>query len=123
MDALDDITLPDGRRMDVRVSGPDGGVPLCFHHGTPGGAPPVRALERAADLGLEALHLGGGATVSPDDPLLKFKRSFGGRRLPFQVARVTADVARFNALIRAWEAKEGAPPKWLLGYRQPHRVS
>jgi pimeloyl-ACP methyl ester carboxylesterase len=32
----------------MRVSGPAGGVPLVFHHGTPGAATPVRALERAA---------------------------------------------------------------------------
>ncbi len=32
----------------MRVSGPAGGFPLVFHHGTPGAATPVRALERAA---------------------------------------------------------------------------
>jgi pimeloyl-ACP methyl ester carboxylesterase len=37
-----------GRRLDYRVSGPAGGVPLIFHHGTPGAAAPIRALERAA---------------------------------------------------------------------------
>ena len=42
------IVLPDGRRLDVRVSGPAGGVPLIFHHGTPGSALPFRAVERAA---------------------------------------------------------------------------
>jgi pimeloyl-ACP methyl ester carboxylesterase len=42
------ITLPDGRRIDVRVSGPEGGFPLVFHHGTPGAGTPIRALERAA---------------------------------------------------------------------------
>ena len=36
------------RRLDMRVSGPAGGFPLVFHHGTPGAATPVRALERAA---------------------------------------------------------------------------
>jgi len=44
----DHVRLPDGRRLDVRVSGPAGGVPLVFHHGTPGAATPFRALERAA---------------------------------------------------------------------------
>ena len=32
----------------MRVSGPAGGLPLVYHHGTPGAAIPVRALERAA---------------------------------------------------------------------------
>ena len=42
------LTLPDGRNLDVYVSGPDGGMPLVFHMGTPGAAVPPRRLERAA---------------------------------------------------------------------------
>jgi pimeloyl-ACP methyl ester carboxylesterase len=42
------IPTPDGRLLDVAVSGPDGGTPLIFHHGTPGAVPPVRSIERAA---------------------------------------------------------------------------
>lgn len=48
MNSLDHVRLPDGRRLDMRVSGPAGGLPLVFQHGTPGAATPVRALERAA---------------------------------------------------------------------------
>jgi pimeloyl-ACP methyl ester carboxylesterase len=48
MGAFEQVQLPDGRRLDVRVSGPAGGVPLVFHHGTPGAITPIRALERAA---------------------------------------------------------------------------
>jgi pimeloyl-ACP methyl ester carboxylesterase len=48
MSAFDHVRLPDGRRLDMRVSGPADGVPLVFHHGTPGASTPVRALERAA---------------------------------------------------------------------------
>ncbi|HEY6294405.1 MAG TPA: alpha/beta hydrolase, partial [Streptosporangiaceae bacterium] len=48
MSALDQVQLPDGRRLDVRVSGPAGGLPLVFHHGTPGAVTPMRELERAA---------------------------------------------------------------------------
>jgi pimeloyl-ACP methyl ester carboxylesterase len=29
------LTLPEGRSLDVSVSGPDQGTPLVFHHGTP----------------------------------------------------------------------------------------
>ena len=47
------LTLPDGGRIDYEVSGPDDGLPLVFHHGTPGSVTPVRALARAAhDRGL-----------------------------------------------------------------------
>jgi pimeloyl-ACP methyl ester carboxylesterase len=45
--SFDHVRLSDGRRLDIRVSGPAGGIPLVFHHGTPG-ATPFRALERAA---------------------------------------------------------------------------
>ncbi|SEG81194.1 Pimeloyl-ACP methyl ester carboxylesterase [Actinacidiphila yanglinensis] len=42
------LTTPDGRLLDMAVSGPEGGTPLVFHHGTPGSVPPFRAVERAA---------------------------------------------------------------------------
>jgi pimeloyl-ACP methyl ester carboxylesterase len=48
MNAPTALRLPDGRHIDVRVSGPAGGLPLVFHHGTPGAATPIRALQRAA---------------------------------------------------------------------------
>lgn len=44
----DHLALADGRRLDVRVEGPEGGLPLVVHHGTPGSRAPLRALERAA---------------------------------------------------------------------------
>ena len=28
------IRLPDGRDLDLDVSGPEGGMPLVYHHGT-----------------------------------------------------------------------------------------
>ena len=42
------LTLDDGRQLDYRISGPEGGTPLVFHHGTPGSVVPWRAIERAA---------------------------------------------------------------------------
>jgi len=48
MVCTDSARLPDGRRIDIRISGPANGLPLVFHHGTPGAANPFRALERAA---------------------------------------------------------------------------
>lgn len=41
------LGLPDGRNLDIRISGPDDGIPLVFHHGTPGANRPVRHTERA----------------------------------------------------------------------------
>jgi hypothetical protein len=77
------------------------------------------ALERAHQRGLAGLHLGGGTTNDPADPLLRFKRSLGGRLLDFQVARVVADEAAFADLVAQRTALAGAAPTWLLGYRQP----
>jgi pimeloyl-ACP methyl ester carboxylesterase len=42
------VRTPDNRSLDVRVSGPDDGVPLLFHHGTPASVVPYRAMQRAA---------------------------------------------------------------------------
>lgn len=42
------VSLPDGRDLDVDVSGPDDGIPLVFHHGTPGSKRVSHRLRRAA---------------------------------------------------------------------------
>ncbi len=42
------ISLPDGRDLEVEVTGPDGGPVILFHHGTPGGSGQLRALAREA---------------------------------------------------------------------------
>jgi pimeloyl-ACP methyl ester carboxylesterase len=42
------IDLPDGRVLDVEVSGPADGVPLVMHHGTPGSKVVDRDVRRAA---------------------------------------------------------------------------
>jgi pimeloyl-ACP methyl ester carboxylesterase len=44
----DHLTLADGRRLEFRVSGPAEGLPLVFHHGTPGSLVPFHLIERAA---------------------------------------------------------------------------
>ncbi|NYJ75593.1 alpha/beta fold hydrolase [Allobranchiibius huperziae] len=40
------LTLKDGRVLEVRVSGPEDGVPVLYHHGT-GGTLPTRNFENA----------------------------------------------------------------------------
>jgi pimeloyl-ACP methyl ester carboxylesterase len=45
---LSHLDLPDGRVLDVRVTGPEHGLPLLFHHGTPGAGTSVRSFERIA---------------------------------------------------------------------------
>jgi len=90
MSALDHVQLPDGRRLDVRVSGPAGGLPLVFHHGTPGAATPMREMERAA-------HARGLRLVTTSRP------GYGGstRQPGRTVADVSADTAAVLAAIGA----------------------
>jgi hypothetical protein len=49
--------------------------------------------------GLTFLHIGGG--LEPDDRLFFFKRSFGGHRVPFSVARGVLDPAKYASLVAA----------------------
>ncbi|MGN6608273.1 MAG: alpha/beta fold hydrolase [Jatrophihabitans sp.] len=42
------LTLPNGSSLSYDVSGPDDGLPLVFHHGTPGSVVQSRDLARAA---------------------------------------------------------------------------
>lgn len=42
------LTLPDGRTLHIDVTGPEGGIPLLHHHGTPGSRRQAPALQRAA---------------------------------------------------------------------------
>ena len=42
------MKLSDGRRLDVRVTGPEEGRVLVFHHGTPGSASGYRIVEEPA---------------------------------------------------------------------------
>jgi pimeloyl-ACP methyl ester carboxylesterase len=54
---LEQVHLRDGRILDVRVTGPETGVPLVFHHGTPAAATQSRFFERAlADRGLRLIE-------------------------------------------------------------------
>lgn len=47
------ISLPDGRTLDIRVSGADDGPVVLFHHGTPGSVLPRRLMAaQAAERGL-----------------------------------------------------------------------
>jgi pimeloyl-ACP methyl ester carboxylesterase len=110
------IQLPDGRNLDIYVSGPDDGVPLVFHHGTPGALTPLRALERAA----HARRL----------RLVTYSRSgYGGstRRPGRTVADVVGDMAaildQLNAprcLVAGWSG--GGPHALATAAGLPERV-
>ena len=101
------LTLADGRLLDYRVSGPEGGTPLVFHHGTPGSVVPVRAIERAA-------HARGLRLVT-------FSRAgYGGstRKTGRRVVDVVADTA---AVLDAIDATESYVAGWSGG--GPHTLA
>ena len=77
------------------------------------------AVERAFQRQSRGIHLGGGRTAQPDDGLLKFKASTGGRLLRFKTALVVADPTAFASLVAGWRQQHGRDPVWMLGYRQP----
>lgn len=98
MGPTDRVRLADGRRLDIRVSGPPDGIPLVFHHGTPGAATPVRALERAA-------HARGLRVVTTSRPGYGDSTRLPGRTVVDVVSDITAVLAAIGArrcLVWGW---------------------
>jgi len=111
MAAADHVRLPDGRRLDLRVSGPAGGFPLVFHHGTPGAATPYRVLERAA-------HARGLRLVTTSRPGYGDSTPQPGRSVVDVVADTAAVLAAIGAgrcLIAGWSG--GGPHALACGAR------
>jgi pimeloyl-ACP methyl ester carboxylesterase len=111
------LELPDGRRLDIEISGPQGGLPLVFHHGTPGSVRRFGVIERAAhERGLR---------------LVTFSRPGYGdsTRLPGRsVADVAADVAVVldqldapRCLVAGWSG--GGPHALATAALLPDRVA
>jgi len=107
----DHVRLPDGRRLDLRVSGPAGGFPLVFHHGTPGAAVPIRVLERAA-------HARGLRLVTASRPGYGDSTPQPGRSVLDAAADTAAVLAAIGAdrcLIAGWSG--GGPHALACGAR------
>ncbi|MGI9157523.1 MAG: alpha/beta fold hydrolase [Marmoricola sp.] len=115
------LTLPDGRTLDVLVSGlgsgPASGTPLLWHHGTPGAVMPSRFVTRAAErLGLR---------------LVTWSRpGYGGsdRKAGRAVADVVADTAAIldhlgaeRCVTAGWSG--GGPHALATGALLPDRVA
>ena len=111
------VNLPDGRDLDLEVSGPEDGVPLVFHHGTPGSVRQFRAIQRAAhDRGLRLVTFSrpgyGASTRQP------------GRRVVDAVADVAAVLTHLGAprcLVAGWSG--GGPHALATGSRLPEQVA
>ena len=111
------INLPDGRLLDVDVSGPEGGIPLVFHHGTPGSVRQFRAIQRAAhDRGMRLVTFSrpgyGASTRQP------------GRRVVDVATDVAAVLAHLDAtrcVVAGWSG--GGPHALATGARLPEQVA
>jgi pimeloyl-ACP methyl ester carboxylesterase len=111
MAAVDQVRLPDGRRLDLRVSGPADGFPLVFHHGTPCAAISIRALERAA-------HTRGLRLVMASRPGYGDSTPQPGRSVVDAAADTAAVLATIGAdrcLIAGWSG--GGPHALACGAR------
>jgi pimeloyl-ACP methyl ester carboxylesterase len=107
MDPFEQVLLPDGRHLDVRVTGPADGLPLVFHHGTPGAATLVHALERA-------VHARGLRLVTTSRP--------GYGRSARQPGRSVVDVvADTDAVLAALGAERCVTMGWSGG--GPHALA
>ena len=111
------MDLPGGRRLDVAISGPEGGTPLIFHHGTPGSVTRFSAMERA-------VHARGLRLVT-------FSRAGYGestRQPGRDVAAAVADVevlldqlGASRCLVAGWSG--GGPHALATAARLPERVA
>ncbi len=111
------IELPDGRDLDLEVTGPEGGEVLLFHHGTPGAVTQTRSMQRAA-------HARGLRLVTFSRPGYGSSSRLAGRR----VADVAADVAAVldhlrvqRCLVAGWSG--GGPHALATGAILPERVA
>ena len=98
MAAPEQLTLADGRVLDVRVSGPADGMPLVFHHGTPGSRAAFRGIERAA-------HARGLRVVTSSRPGYGGSTRLAGRAVIDVVSDTGAVLAAIDAercLVAGW---------------------
>jgi len=111
------IDLPDGRSLDLEVSGPEAGIPLVFHHGTPGSGRQFRAIQRSAhNRGLRLVTFSrAGYGASTRQP---------GRRVvdaAADVAAVLEHLAAPRCLVAGWSG--GGPHALATGARLPEQVA
>lgn len=97
----------------------------CSEEGLAAGANNLilhEAVLEARSLGLGLLHLGGGRTADPADPLLRFKASFSPQRRPVMIGRrvhMKGPYDEFCALRRA--QVPSVPAGFFLAYRYEAR--
>ena len=111
------IDLPDGRSLDLDVTGPENGMPLVFHHGTPGSVCQFRAIQRGAhDRGLRLVTFSrpgyGASTRQPGRSVVD---------VAADVAAVLAHLAAPRCVVASWSG--GGPHALATGARLPQQVA
>ena len=111
------LMLTDGRQLDVSVTGPQDGVPLVFHHGTPGSGVQYEPLAHTcADRGLRLVtYSRAGYGASTRRP---------GRRVVDEVDDVRAVLDALDAdrcIVAGWSG--GGPHALACGARLGERVA
>jgi pimeloyl-ACP methyl ester carboxylesterase len=109
---MDTLGLADGRILEFRVSGPPDGLPLVFHHGTPG-TRPSRGLERAVhERGLRLVTISrpgyGGSTRRPGRAVVD---------VVADTAAVLRSIGASRCLIAGWSG--GGPHALACAARLP----
>jgi len=110
---MDVLEVSGGRQLSYRVSGPADGVPLIFHHGTPGAGTPIHVLERAA-------HARGLRLVTPSRPGYGGSGRLAGRSVADVVEDVEALVEALGTtrcLVAGWSG--GGPHSLACAARVP----
>jgi pimeloyl-ACP methyl ester carboxylesterase len=111
------IDLPDGRVLDIEVTGPVGGGVLLFHHGTPGAVTQQRTVQRAA-------HARGLRLVTYSRPGYGSSSRLPGRRIADVVVDVTAVLDHLGVdrcLVAGWSG--GGPHALACGALLSERVT
>ncbi|WP_375487007.1 alpha/beta fold hydrolase [uncultured Jatrophihabitans sp.] len=111
------VATPDGRQLEVEVSGPEGAMPLVFHHGTPGSAHQFGSLARAAhDRGLRLVSYArpgyGASTRQPGRAVVDAAAD---------VATVLDHLQESRCVVAGWSG--GGPHALATGARLADRVA
>lgn len=95
--------------MGYRDLGSFAGITNLLYHG---------AACEAAELGLSELHMGGGGSGDPKDPLFRFKATLGPGRGMFRIGTRCHNQGLYDTLGERWTARFGPRPGgYFLYYR------
>jgi pimeloyl-ACP methyl ester carboxylesterase len=111
------VTLPNGRQLDVEVTGPEDGTTLLFLHGTPSTAHQLRPMQRAASA--RGLRL-----VTYSRPGYARSTRDAGRTVSScvpDIAAVLDHVGAARCLVAGWSG--GGPHALAAGAGLPDRVA